>query len=118
MVVVVVGFCGIARGVGAPKDLMQVCCYGGKFAFRLRLVDGHRFDFLGVHLRTVRLWQARFRKRGKAGLRLKPPPGSPRTLTARQERTVLSLLRQSPHSFDFSTDLWSARYVAEVIERK
>ena len=87
-----------------------------------RLRDGYPAqqvaDFLGVHLRTVRLWRARFRQHGKAGLRAKPPPGRPRKLTARQERTVLSWFRQSPRSFGFSTDLWTARRVAQVIERK
>lgn len=87
-----------------------------------RLRDGYPAqqvaDFLGVHLRTVRLWQARFRRRGESGLRAKPPPGRPRKLTGRQERTVLGWFRQSPRSFGFSTDLWTARRVALVIERK
>jgi transposase len=87
-----------------------------------RLRDGYPAqqvaDFLGVHLRTVRLWHSRFRRRGKAGLRAKPPPGRPPKLTARQERTVLSWFRQSPRSFGFSTDLWTARRVALVIQRQ
>src|SRR5215203_1077411 len=87
-----------------------------------RLRDGYPAqqvaDFLGVPLRTVRLWHSRFRRRGKAGLRAKPPPGRPRKLSARQERTVLSWFRQSPRSFGFSTDWWTARRVALVIQRK
>jgi transposase len=75
-------------------------------------------DFLGVHLRTVRFWLALYRKRGLGGLRAKPPPGRPRKLTARQERTVLDWFRKSPRSFGFATDLWTARRVAQVIERK
>jgi transposase len=75
-------------------------------------------DFLGVALRTVRSWKAAFQKYGQAGLRAKPPPGRPRKLTPRQERTVLTWFLKSPRSFGYSTDLWTARRVAEVIWRK
>ena len=75
-------------------------------------------DFLGVHLRTVRSWQAIYKKHGFEGLKAKPPPGRPRKLTDRQERTVLTWFLKSPRSFGFPTDLWTARRVAQVIERK
>jgi len=75
-------------------------------------------DFLGVHIRTVWSWQAVFKKRGAKGLQAKPPPGRPRHLSARQERTVLTWFLKSPRSFGYSTDLWTARRVAEVIRRK
>lgn len=75
-------------------------------------------DFLGVQLRTVRAWKAAYRKRGVKGLRAKPPPGRPRKLTRRQERTVLTWFLKSPRSFGYATDLWTARRVAEVVHRK
>jgi len=75
-------------------------------------------DFLGVALRTVRLWKAAYQRHGAAGLRSKPPPGRPRKLTPRQERTVLTWFLKSPRSFGYGTDLWTARRVAEVIGRK
>ena len=87
-----------------------------------RLQDGYSAhdvsDFLDVHLRTVRYWQAAYTQRGPAGLKAKPPPGRPRKLTARQERTVLTWFLRSPLSFGFATDLWTARRVAQVIHRK
>lgn len=75
-------------------------------------------DFLCVHLRTVRVWQATFKKHSYEGLKAKPPPGRPRKLTDRQERTVLTWFLKNPRSFGFPTDLWTARRVAQVIERK
>lgn len=87
-----------------------------------RLTEGYTAqqvaDFLGVQLRTVRRWNAAFKKRGAKGLRAKPPPGRPRKLTRRQERTVLTWFLKSPRSFGYATDLWTARRVAEVIRRK
>ena len=75
-------------------------------------------DFLGVHIRSVRSWKAAFRNRGDLGLHAKPPPGRPRYLSSRQERTVLTWFLKSPRSFGYATDLWTARRVAEVIRRK
>jgi transposase len=74
--------------------------------------------FLGVHLRTVRRWHARFRAGGDDGLAAKPHPGRPRYLRPPQERRVLAWLRKNPQSFGFATELWSAPRLAQVIERK
>jgi len=75
-------------------------------------------DILGVRLRTVYAWKAAYQKHGAQGLRAKPPPGRPRKLTPRQERTVLTWFLKNPRSFGFATDLWTAKRVAEVIQRK
>jgi len=86
-----------------------------------RLTDGYTpgdvAEFLGVQERTVYAWKAAYTRRGLAGLKAKPPPGRPRKLTARQERTVLTWFLKSPRSFGYATDLWTARRVAEVIRR-
>lgn len=87
-----------------------------------RLQDGYTAqevaDFLGVHIRTVRYWLAAYKTSKTHGLKAKPPPGRPRKLTARQERTVLTWFLKSPKSFGFPTELWTARRVAQVIKRK
>jgi transposase len=75
-------------------------------------------EFLGVHIRTVFQWQALSKTKDGAGLRAKPPPGRPRKLTACRERAVLGWFRKNPRSFGFATELWTARRVAQVIERK
>lgn len=87
-----------------------------------RLKDGYSAqevaDFLGVHLRTVRFWKAAYKRSPLHGLKAKPPPGRPRKLTGRQERTVLTWFLKSPKSFGFPTELWTARRVVQVIKRK
>ena len=87
-----------------------------------RLRDGYSAqevaEFLGVHIRTVYYWQALSKRKGGKALNAKPPPGRPRKLTACQERTVLGWFRKNPRSFGFATELWTARRVAQVIERK
>lgn len=75
-------------------------------------------EFLGVNIRTVFDWQAKYRKRGERGLQAKPPPGRKRKLTPFQERTVLGWFLQNPKKFGFHTELWTARRVAQLIERK
>jgi transposase len=75
-------------------------------------------QFLEVHIRTVRKWWAAYKSHGEAALDSKPQSGRPSKLKARQVTQVLSWFRQTPRSFGFATDLWTARRVAQVIERK
>lgn len=74
--------------------------------------------FLGVHPRSVQRWMQAYREYGAAGLKAKPNQGRPRRLTLAQERRVLSWIRQSPRSFGFPTELWTAARLADVIQRK
>jgi transposase len=74
--------------------------------------------FLGVHPVTVAKWVARHRAEGNDGLAAKPTPGRPRFLTDDQERQVLGWLSESPTKHGFTTDLWTARRVAELIHKK
>jgi transposase len=74
--------------------------------------------FLGVSERAVGAWVAAFRRAGDDGLRAKPHPGRAPYLTPAQEREVLGWLRQRPTAFGFTTDLWTARRVAHLIERR
>jgi transposase len=75
-------------------------------------------DFLGVHPVTVAKWVARHRADGDDGLRAKPTPGRPRFLTPGQEARVLGWLTDPPTRHGFRTDLWTARRVAHLIERR
>jgi transposase len=75
-------------------------------------------EFLGVHLVTVGKWMARHRADGAAGLDAKATPGRPRLLSQDQERQVLLLLADKATAHGFTTDLWTARRVAELIRRR
>jgi transposase len=74
--------------------------------------------FLGVHPVTVAKWVARHRADGDNGLKAKPTPGRPRFLTDEQERKVLGWVNEPPTRHGFTTDLWTARRVAELIHKK
>jgi transposase len=75
-------------------------------------------EFLGVHPATVRMWWKAYQKHGAAGLAAKPVPGRPPKLTPAREIEVIRWLQKNPKSFGFATELWTARRVAQVIERK
>jgi len=72
----------------------------------------------GIHSVTVAKWMARHRRGGDAELRAKPTPGRPRFLTAEQDQLVRKWLSQKPTAHGFTTDLWTARRVAELIRRR
>ena len=55
---------------------------------------------------------------GAIGITAKPQSGRPPKLTPARQSQVLNWLRKNPKSFGFATELWTARRVAQVIERK
>jgi transposase len=87
-----------------------------------RVLEGYKpayvAKFLGVHPASVRSWVRAYRQQGDDGLAAKPHPGRPPKLTIKQERGVLRWLRKNPKSFGFATELWSARRIAQLIQRK
>lgn len=87
-----------------------------------RLQQGHSTqavaEFLGVHLRTVQKWKARHDKHGEAAIKAKPALGRMPKLTDRQIQTVLSWFQRSPMEFGFSTNLWTSKRVARLIQRE
>jgi len=74
--------------------------------------------FLGVHPASVRTWWKAYQQHGDAGLAAKPHPGRRPKLTLSRQQQVLLWLRQNPKSFGFSTELWTARRIAQLIQRK
>src|SRR5437763_12253999 len=74
--------------------------------------------FLDVHPRTVQRWLAAYRAHGDAGLDSQPHPGATPKLPRAKQGLVLGWLRKNPKSFGFATELWTAKRVAQVIERK
>jgi transposase len=74
--------------------------------------------FLGVHPVTVGKWVRAHRATGDTALAAKRHPGRTSFLTDEQEQQVLDWLTQKPTAFGFTTDLWTARRVAELIRQK
>lgn len=74
--------------------------------------------FLGVHPETVGEWVRAHKAGGDAALAAKPHPGRKPFLTPDQERQVLGWLADPPTRHGFRTDLWTARRVAHLIEKR
>jgi len=73
---------------------------------------------VGASISSVFRWQEAFRKNGAKGLAGVPATGRPPKLSPRQKRKLVALLMRGPVALGYSTDLWTTRRVAEVIERE
>lgn len=73
---------------------------------------------LKVAPRSVRRWIHAFREGGDDALKARPRPGAPCKLTPEQTDIVLGWFRQSPKEFGFSTELWTARRVSQLIREQ
>ena len=75
-------------------------------------------EVVGVHVASVRKWWKAYKKNGPAGIAAIPHPGRPPKLTLARQRQVLRWICKNPKSFGFATELWTAKRLAQVIERK
>jgi len=82
----------------------------------LRPVDVARR--LGVDRRSVRRWNAAYRRRGNNGLRARPNTGRPDRLGRRGRQRLERLLLNGAHACGFPSDLWTCPRIAVVIQRK
>lgn len=73
---------------------------------------------IGCSASSVFLWRAVVRKRGAQGLKAKPVPGRPSRLTQWQKQALARILVMGALRCGYSTDLWTTRRVAEVIEKR
>lgn len=105
------------RSTGSP-DVLE---YRRRLAIQ-RLADGYSTeevaDFLGVDPRSVRRWLAAYGHGGDDGLAPRSVPGRSPTLTTTQEKIVLRWLSDLPSEHGFTTDLWSAPRLAQLIEQE
>src|SRR5512143_3344094 len=90
------------RTKGSPDELE----HRRQLAVR-RFLDGYSADEI-----------AAFRARGPEGLTARPVPGRPPKLTVTRGKIVLRWLRGSPVEHGFSTELWTARRLAQLIEEE
>jgi len=67
---------------------------------------------------SVHRWYQTHQEKGLRGLRPRPTPGRPPKLSPSQRRGLVRLLRKGPLAFGYTTDLWTLKRVAEVIERE
>jgi transposase len=67
---------------------------------------------------AVYAWWTAFRRRGLRGLKARPVPGRPPKLTLRQKRALSRILLAGALSAGYSTDLWTQKRVAKVIQER
>jgi transposase len=72
---------------------------------------------LGCAASSVMRWVNAHHRHGDAGLKVRPAPGRPRRLSARQEARLLRELLRGALVHGYGTDLWTTPRIAEVIER-
>jgi transposase len=73
---------------------------------------------VGVDRRSVRRWNAAYRKHGRQGIEAKPAPGRPRKLDARALRQLERLLLAGAQAAGFPTDLWTCPRIARLIAQR
>jgi transposase len=73
---------------------------------------------VGVDRRSVRRWNAAYRRQGAGGLAARPVPGRPWKLTARQREQLEVMLARGAGASGFESDLWTCPRVAQVIRRR
>jgi len=70
---------------------------------------------LGVDRRSVRRWNAGYRRAGASGLKAKPAPGRPPRLDAKAKRELERALLKGAMAAGFATDLWTCPRVARLL---
>jgi transposase len=88
----------------------------------LRLLDeGFSLNEVGRMLgsapSSVMRWRDAHNSGGEEALRVRFSPGRPRALTNRQRKKVVKLLLKGAMANGFSTELWTTRRVASLIEQ-
>ena len=72
--------------------------------------------WLGASKSSVSRWQQAYREKGKDGLRPKPIPGRPPRLSKTQKARLARWLLQNPLAYGYTTDVWTLKRVARLIE--
>lgn len=72
---------------------------------------------LGVSEGAVSQWLTRAREQGVEALKRRPPPGMMPRLSSEQRAQIPLLLAHGAPAYGFDGDVWTAKRVAQVIER-
>jgi transposase len=73
---------------------------------------------IGCSHSSVIAWRTAVRERGDAALAAKAVPGRPRKLTNAQLQRIPGFLARGAMAWGYSTDLWTTKRIAQVIERR
>jgi transposase len=73
---------------------------------------------LGIDRRSVRRWNASYRRQGIEGIHAKPAPGRPSRLSTAKKQRLTQLLVRGAEAAGFPTDLWTCPRVATLIRER
>ena len=73
---------------------------------------------VGVDRRSVRRWNATFRKDGMQSLKHKKAAGRPQRLSDKQKQQLAKALLKGAQAHGFQTDLWTCPRVALLIKKR
>ena len=81
------------------------------------LLPGEISKRIGVDRRSVRRWKASYRKKGKSAIKALPVPGRPTKLTQNKKTRLEHVLLKGAQHAGYSTDLWTGKRVAQIIQK-
>jgi transposase len=85
--------------------------------FREGLSTDEIAAFLEVTPRSVRRWLAAHEEHGRSAVMAKAAPGRPPKLNHTQEKIVMRWLSGSPLEQGFTTELWTAKRLSQLIHQ-
>lgn len=75
-------------------------------------------QLLGVHVSSTKRWECAIQRDGLAGLAAKPHFGPRPKLSEVQRHELCDSLVEGAEAVGYSTDLWTCRLVAELIQKR
>lgn len=88
----------------------------------LKLLDGGKLnqrqvaERVGCSPSAVSRWVSARARGGAEALKVKPTPGRPPRLTAKQKAKLIKLLQRGPLAFGYHTELWTTARIADLID--
>ena len=67
---------------------------------------------------SVMRWRNSWQQGGEDALRIRPAPGRPHKLNARQRRQLVAMLQKGAQAHGYTTDEWTAVRIAQLIQRR
>ena len=72
---------------------------------------------IGCAASSVMRWRNLLRRGGPKALKVRPTPGRPPKLSARERKRLVQLLLRGPLAHGYRTDLWTTARISELIAK-
>ena len=104
------------RPHGTPKQLEARRRLAVELLGKMKPADVARK--VGCSLSSVYWWQKHYQQYGQDGLKAVAVPGRPAKLNQRRKNSLIKILLRGALKNGYSTELWTTKRIAEVIERR